>query len=99
VTVTDAGFSTGIKGISVKVVSRYRTTCVRRGKRVACVKTRTRTLTAARTGLATFRVIASGLPAGTHRFTVFATDNADQRQAVPAVATLRTKAAAKRRGG
>jgi hypothetical protein len=99
VTVTDAGFSTGIKGISVKVVSRYRTTCVKRGKRVACTKTRTRTLTAARTGLATFRVIASGLPAGTHRFTVFATDNADQRQAVPAVATLRTKAAAKRRGG
>jgi hypothetical protein len=98
VTVTDAGFSTGIKEISVTVVSRYRTTCVKGGKRVACTKTRTRTLPAARTGLDAFRVVASGLPAGTHRFTVFATDNAGQRQLLPAVTTLRTKAAAKRRG-
>ncbi|MCW3049109.1 MAG: trypsin-like serine protease, partial [Solirubrobacterales bacterium] len=99
VTVTDAGFSTGIKGISVTVVSRYRTTCLKRGKRVACTKTRTRTLTAKRTGIATFRVVASGLPAGMHRFTVLATDNAGNRQVLPAIATVRTKAAAKRRGG
>jgi hypothetical protein len=97
VTVTDAGFSTGIKAISVKLVSSYRTTCLKRGKRVACTKTRTRTLAATRTGIATFRVVASALPVGTHRFTVFATDNAGLRQLLPAVATLRTKAAAKRR--
>jgi secreted trypsin-like serine protease len=99
VKVTDAGFSTGIKAISVKLVSSYRTTCLKHGKRVACTKTRTRTLAAARTGLATFRVVASGLPVGTHRFTVFATDNAGHRQLLPAVTTLRTKAAAKRRAG
>jgi hypothetical protein len=90
-TVTDAGFSTGIKGISAKVVSTYRTTCVKRGKRVACTKKRTRTLSAARSAIATFRVIASGLPVGTNRFTVFATDNAGHRQLLPAVATLRTR--------
>jgi secreted trypsin-like serine protease len=99
VKVTDAGFSTGIKAISVKLVSTYRTTCLKRGKRVACTKTRTRTLAATRTGIATFRVVASGLPVGAHRFTVFATDNAGHRQLLPAVATLRTKAAAKRRAG
>jgi hypothetical protein len=99
VQVTDAGFSTGIRALDVRVTSRYRSTCRRGGKRVRCTRTRTRTLRASRTGVVTFRVLASDLPVGTHRFTVFATDNAGHRQVLPAVTTLRTKAAAKRRGG
>jgi secreted trypsin-like serine protease len=98
VRVTDAGFSTGIRALEVRVTSRYRSTCRRDGKRVGCTRTRTRTLRASRTGVVTFSVLASGLPVGTHRFTVSATDNAGHRQLLPAVKTLKTKAAAKRRG-
>jgi hypothetical protein len=99
VRVTDAGFSTGIRALEVRVTSRYRSTCRRNGKRVRCTRTRTRTLRASRTGVVTFRVLASDLPVGTHRFTLRATDNAGHRQVMATVKTLKTKAAAKRRAG
>ncbi len=88
--VRDAGFSSGVRRIEVKLVSRYRTRCVRGKRRVACTRIRARALRAASLGATGFRVRVTGLPAGRHTFTLRAVDVAGNRQAIPARRTVRT---------
>ena len=83
VTVTDAGYSAGIKTLTATVRSTYRGKCTRRGRRVACtrhrtIKPRVAALTANR-----FKVVASKLPVGTQRFTLVAVDKAGHRRRCP----------------
>lgn len=97
VTVTDAGYSAGIKALRATVRSTYRGKCTRRGRRVACtrhrtIKPRVAALTANR-----FKVVASKLPVGTQRFTLVAVDKAGHRQAMPTTKTVKTRKPRKRR--
>jgi hypothetical protein len=88
--VRDAGFSSGVRRLEVKLVSRYRTRCARGTRRVACTRIRARALRAASLGTTGFRVRVTGLPAGRHTFTLRAVDVAGNRQAIPARRTVRT---------
>jgi secreted trypsin-like serine protease len=92
VTVTDAGFSAGIKTVTASVRSTYSTTCKRKGKRVECVKRRTKRATVTRRSANRFRVVASKLPVGLQLFTLVAVDKAGHRQPLPTRKTLRTRA-------
>jgi hypothetical protein len=92
VTVTDAGFSAGIKAVTASVRSTYRTTCKRNGKSVTCTKRQARKASVTSVSANRFRVVASKLPVGTHVFTLIAVDKAGHRQALPTRKTLRTKA-------
>jgi secreted trypsin-like serine protease len=88
--VTDAGFSSGVRRVEVKLVSKYRTRCRRGKKRVACTRIRARSMRAASLATGGFRVRVTGLPAGRHTFTLRAVDVAGNRQAIPARRTVRT---------
>jgi hypothetical protein len=101
VLVRDAGFSRGIRGLDVRVVSTYRTGCRRGGRRVPCTRIRARTLRAVRVaaaagaaaaGTARFRVVGSGLASGRHVFSLRAVDVAGNRQAIAARRAARTRA-------
>jgi Trypsin len=92
VTVTDAGFSAGIKAVTASVRSTYMTTCKRNGTSVKCTKRQTRKPSVTSVSANRFRVVASKLPVGTHVFTLVAVDKAGHRQALPTRKTLRTKA-------
>jgi hypothetical protein len=94
VAVTDNGFTTGVRTVRVALRTRYKATCRKQGKSVACTKTRTRTLSAQLLGGSSYLVTASKLPAGsTNSFTLTAVDVAGNRQAKPTTKTLRTKKA------
>jgi trypsin len=97
VTVTDAGFSAGIKTLKAVVRSTYRGTCKRKGKRVRCTRTRTRRATVRALSARRFRVVASSLPVGRHVFALVATDKAGHTQAMPTRKTLIIKPRRKRR--
>lgn len=97
VTVTDAGFSAGIKTVQSSVRSTYRSRCRRKGKTVACTKHRTIKPSVAALTATRFRIVASKLPYGTQRFTLVAVDKAGHRQALPTIKTVTTKKPKKRR--
>ena len=99
VTVTDIGFSAGIKTVQSSVRSTYRSRCTRKGshKTVACTKHRTIKPSVAALTSTLYKVVASKLPYGTQRFTVFAIDKAGHRQALPTTKTITTKKPKKRR--
>jgi secreted trypsin-like serine protease len=97
VAVTDAGFSAGIKTVQATVRSTYRTTCTRKGRRVACTKTKTSKPKVKKLAAKKFRVVASKLPIGKQLFTLYAVDKANHRQHLPTKKTVRTRAAKKRR--
>jgi hypothetical protein len=97
VTVTDAGYSAGIKTLRATVRSTYRGKCTRRGRRVACTRHRTIKPTVAALTTNRFKVVASKLPVGTQRFTLVAIDKAGHRQAMPTTKTVKTKKSRKRR--
>ena len=97
VTVTDAGYSAGIKTLRATVRSTYRGKCTRRGRRVACTRHRTIKPTVAALATNRFKVVASKLPVGTQRFTLVAIDKAGHRQAMPTTNTVKTKKSRKRR--
>jgi hypothetical protein len=99
VTVTDAGFSAGIKTVQSSVRSTYRTRCKRQGssKTYACTKHRTIKPSVAALTATRFKVVASKLPYGTQRFTLVAIDKAGHRQALPTTKTVTTKKPKKRR--
>jgi hypothetical protein len=88
--VTDAGFSSGVRRVEVKLVSKYRTSCARGKRRVPCTRIRARALRAALLDAAGYRVRVTGLPAGRHTFTLRAVDVAGNRQAIPARRTVTT---------
>jgi trypsin len=93
VTVTDAGFSAGIKTVQASVRSTYRSRCRRKGTRktVACTKHRTIKPSVAALTSTQFKVVASKLPYGTQVFTLVAVDKAGHRQALPTTKTVKTK--------
>jgi len=99
VTVTDIGFSAGIKTVQSSVRSTYRSRCKRKGshKTVACTKHRTSKPSIAALTSTHYKVVASKLPFGTQRFTVVAIDKAGHRQALPTTKTVTTKKPKKRR--
>jgi len=97
VSVTDAGFSAGIKTVQSSVRSTYRTRCKRTGRTVTCTKHRTIKPSVAALTATRFKVVASKLPYGTQRFTLVAIDNAGHRQALPTTKTVKTKKPKKRR--
>ena len=93
VTVTDIGFSAGIKTVQTTVRSTYRSRCKRKGshKTVACTKHRTSKPSVAALTATHFRVVASQLPYGTQRFILVAIDKAGHRQSLPTTKTVTTK--------
>jgi secreted trypsin-like serine protease len=97
VSVTDAGFSAGIKTVQSSVRSTYRTKCKRKGRTVTCTKHRTIKPSVAALTATRFKVVASKLPYGTQRFTLVAIDKAGHRQALPTTKTVKTKKPKKRR--
>jgi secreted trypsin-like serine protease len=99
VTVTDVGFSAGIKTVQSSVRSTYRSRCQRKGshKTVACTKHRTTKPSVAALTATRFKVVASKLPYGTQRFTLVAIDKAGHRQALPTTKTVKTKKPTKHR--
>jgi trypsin len=97
VTVTDAGYSAGIRALRATVRSTYRGRCTRHGRRVPCTRHRTATPAVAVLLANRFKVVASRLPVGTQRFTLIAVDRAGHRQALPTTKTVRTKRPRKRR--
>ena len=94
--VSDAGFSAGIAGVQATVRSTYRTTCLRKHRRVACTRSKTRRLTARALGATRFRLTVSRLPFGRNVFAILATDRAGHVQALPTRVTLTTRHAKKR---
>jgi secreted trypsin-like serine protease len=97
VSVTDAGFSAGIKTVQSSVRSTYRTKCKRKGRIVTCTKHRTIKPSVAALTATRFKVVASKLPYGTQRFTLVAIDKAGHRQALPTTKTVKTTKPKKRR--
>ena len=93
VTVTDVGFSAGIKTVQTTVRSTYRSRCKRKGshKTVACTKHRTSKPSVAALTATQFKVVASQLPYGTQRFVLVAIDKAGHRQSLPTTKTVTTK--------
>ncbi len=93
VSVTDSGFSAGIKTVQSSVRSSYRSRCKRKGshKTVACTKQRTIKPSVAALTSTRYKIVASELPYGTQRFTLVAIDKAGHRQALPTTKTVKTK--------
>ena len=96
ITVSDAGFSKGIKGLTATVLSTYTATCTKKGKKVRCTKQRTKKLKPTQLSSSRYRVVASNLPYGKQLFTMLATDNAGHTQLLPTKKTLQTKKPARR---
>jgi Trypsin len=97
VTVTDAGYSAGIKTVQSSVTSTYRGTCRKNGRKVRCTKHKTKKLSAKKLATKKFQIVASKLPIGKQLFTLYAVDKASHRQRLPTRKTVRTKRAKKHR--
>jgi Trypsin len=97
VTVTDAGYSAGIKTVLASVTSTYLGTCKRNGRKVRCTKHKTKKLSAKKLASKKFQVVASKLPIGKQVFTLYAVDKANHRQHLATKKTVTTKRAKKRR--
>jgi trypsin len=97
VTVTDAGYSAGIKTVQSSVTSTYRATCRKNGRKVKCTKHKTKKLSAKKLASTKFQVVASKLPIGKQLFTLYAVDKANHRQRLATKKTVTTKRAKKHR--
>jgi trypsin len=97
VSVTDAGYSAGIKTVQSSVTSTYRGTCKRKGRKVRCTKHRTKKLSARKLATKRYQIVASKLPIGKQVFTLYAVDKANHRQHLPTRKTITTKRSKKRR--
>jgi Trypsin len=91
VTVTDAGYSAGIKTVQASVRSTYRGTCRKNGRRVKCTKHKTKKLSAKKLAARKFQIVASKLPVGKQLFTLYAVDKANHRQHLATKKTVTTK--------
>jgi hypothetical protein len=90
-TVTDAGFSAGIKTVRASVTSTYRGTCTKNGRKVRCTKHKTKKPTVKKLAARKFQVVASKLPVGKQVFTLYAVDKAGHRQRLATKKTVTTK--------
>jgi Trypsin len=97
VTVTDAGYSAGIKTVQASVTSTYRGTCRKNGRKVRCTKHKTKKLSAKKLASKKFQIVASKLPIGKQLFTLVAVDKAGHKQRLATKKTVTTKRAKKRR--
>ena len=97
VTVTDAGFSAGIKTVLASVTSTYRGTCKKNGRKVRCTRHKTKKPTVKKLATKKFQVVASKLPVGKQVFTLYAVDKANHRQRLATKKTVTTKRSKKRR--
>ena len=97
VSVSDAGYSAGIKTVDSTVTSTYRSTCKRKGKRVSCTRHKTKKLSAKKLAAAKFQIVASKLPVGKQLFQLFAVDKASHRQRLATKKTVTTKRAKTKR--
>jgi hypothetical protein len=97
VTVTDAGYSAGIKTVQASVTSTYRGTCRKNGRKVRCTKHKTKKLSAKKLASRKFQIVASKLPIGKQLFTLVAIDKAGHKQRLATKKTVTTKRAKKRR--
>jgi secreted trypsin-like serine protease len=97
VSVTDSGFSAGIKTVQATVRSTYRGTCRRKGRRVSCTRHRTKKPSVKRLAASRFRVVASNLPVGRQLFTLYAVDKANHRQRLATKKTVTTRHSKKKR--
>jgi hypothetical protein len=97
VSVSDAGFSSGIKTVDATVTSTYRSTCKRKGRRVSCTRHKTKKLSAKRLAATRFEIVASKLPVGKQLFQLYAVDKASHRQRLATKKTVTTKRAKKKR--
>jgi Trypsin len=97
VTVTDAGYSAGIKTVQASVRSTYRGTCRKNGRKVRCTKHKTKKLSAKKLASKKFQIVASKLPIGKQLFTLVAVDKAGHKQRLATKKTVTTKRAKKRR--
>jgi trypsin len=91
VTVTDAGYSAGIKTVQSSVTSTYRGTCRKNGRKVRCTKHKTKKLSAKKLAARKFQIVASKLPIGKQLFTLYAVDKANHRQHLATKKTVTTK--------
>ncbi len=91
--VTDPGFSRGVRGVEATVRSQRAGYCRLHHRPTRCVRTTAaRSLQALPTGLDTYSLRATRLPAGAvNRFSLVASDNAGQRQLSPTVVRLKTR--------
>jgi hypothetical protein len=97
VTVTDAGYSAGIKTVQASVRSTYRGTCRKNGRKVKCTKHKTKKLSARKLASKKFQIVASKLPIGKQLFTLVAVDKAGHKQRLATRKTVTTKRAKTRR--
>jgi hypothetical protein len=97
VTVTDAGYSAGIKTVQASVTSTYRGTCRKNGRKFRCTKHKTKRLSAKKLAAKKFQIVASKLPVGKQAFTLIAVDKAGHKQRLATKKTVTTKRAKKRR--
>ena len=97
VTVTDAGYSAGIKTVQASVRSTYRGTCRKNGRKVRCTKHKTKKLKAKKLSAKKFQIVASKLPVGKQLVTLVAVDKAGHKQRLATKKTVTTKRAKKRR--
>jgi hypothetical protein len=97
VTVTDAGYSAGIKTVQSSVTSTYRATCRKNGRKLRCTKHKTKKLTAKKLAAKKFQIVASRLPIGKQVFLLVAVDKAGHKQRLATKKTVTTKRAKKRR--
>jgi hypothetical protein len=91
VTVTDAGYSAGIKTVQASVRSTYRGTCRKNGRKVRCTKHKTKKLSAKKLAARKFQIVASKLPIGKQLFTLVAVDKAGHKQRLATKKTVTTK--------
>ena len=91
VTVTDAGYSAGIKTVQATVRSTYRGTCRKNGRKVRCTKHKTKKLSAKKLASKRFQIVASKLPVGKQLFTLVAVDKAGHKQRLATKKTVTTK--------
>jgi hypothetical protein len=96
VTVTDSGFSAGIKTVKATVKTTYRGTCRRKGRKVRCTKTKAGKTKVKKLAAKRFQVVASKLPVGKQVFTLFAVDKAGHTQRLATRKTVTTKRSKKR---
>jgi trypsin len=100
VTVADRRPSAGVSRLEVRLTSTYRSTCATRSRgrtrRVACTRSVARTLRPRALGNLTYRVDATRLRHGRHRFRLVAVDRAGHRS-LPVARTLSLSRPAVRR--
>jgi Trypsin len=91
VTVLDPAPSSGVRGVEGKVVTSYKATCRKKGRKRSCTKTVTQTLKATQIGPGVFRLSTPKLRRGKHVFALLAVDLSGNRQVKPTPLTKTTK--------